>query len=156
MDPVMAIDCDRGTINWRARDDTATITHADGRTETIANPDPSRIHALPFEQVAAVVAGKAPAPFCGLTEAGPHVLAINLALESSGGIRQISGEYRYARTGDDGTPLIGVVGMAELLKSVQGKGGMFSDRGVPWATPADNVEADGYERFPSDALAAVL
>ena len=152
MSPSMDIDCERGSIHWEAGDDVAVISYTDGRSETIANADPARNHERPFEQVAQVVAGDQAAVLCGLEEGGAHVLAIDLAFESSGGIMQIPSEFAYQRTGDDGAALDGVVGMAGLLKRVQAEGGMFSDQGVPWARSTDPVPSEGYEHFPSPRL----
>ena len=148
LDPVMEIICEKANIHWEARSDTVVIDYEDGDRERYANPDPSRNHQRLFEQVARVATGQELAPLCGLAEGGPHVLAINLAFESSRGVVSIPERYTYARQNSDGPEIICVEGMEEMLKEAQATGCIFSELGPPWAKATEGILAKDYTRFP--------
>jgi hypothetical protein len=149
LNPVMSITCQKATIRWEARSDVAAIEFSDGITEEFTNRESSRNNARPFEQVARVVARKEPAPLCGLAEGGPHVLAINLAFESSGSILPVDERFTFQREADDGSQLVCIDGMAGTLKEAYARGAMFSELGVPWGRTSEFVSSKGYVRFPS-------
>jgi len=157
LEPVMEIECERCSIHWEAADNSAVIRYADGREERRADPDPDEVHARPLAQVAHVAAGLDPAPLCGLAEAEPHVLAIDLAFESSGGIATIGSEHVAQGTAGDGSALACVKGIEELLRRALASGRMFSELAAPWARGTQAVAARGYGSFPgSEALAHAL
>lgn len=157
LEPVMEIDCEHGSIYWEATGNWAAIRYEDGSEERRADPDPAQVHVRPFEQVARVAAGLDAAPLCGLAEAAPHVLAIDLAFESSGGIATIVPEHLAPAEAADGPALACVKGMGELLRQVLASGRMLSELGVPWARPTRAAAAQGYAGFPgSEALARAL
>jgi predicted dehydrogenase len=157
LEPVMEVECERGSIHWEAADNSAIVRYADGREERRADPDPDEVHARPLAQVARVAAGLDPAPLCGLGEAEPHVLAIDLAFESSGGIATIGPEHVAQGTAGDGSALVRVEGMEGLLRQALASGRMFSELGAPWARATRPVAARGYGRFPgNEALARAL
>jgi predicted dehydrogenase len=151
IEPQMQIQCERGAIWWEAATDTATVTLADGSRRTIANPDPASNQGRPLEQAARVVAGVEAQPLCGVGEALPHVLTVNLAFESSGGVRGIEARTRQVEA--DGEPLVVADGMDALLRRGMAEGGLFSDLGATWARATAPCSAGGYGPFPqSDAL----
>jgi predicted dehydrogenase len=149
-DPTIHLACDGGSVDWTSVGDAAVIRYADGRTERYANPTPERVHILPFEQTARVAAGKDPAPLCGLAEGGPHVLAINLAFESSRGIFTVPPD-RLSRTfTPSGGELIAIDGLEQTLRRAYATGAMFSEMELPWAHATEPVPAEGYVTFPRD------
>lgn len=153
-DPVTTLYCEKGTIEWSGREDVVVARYADGSEERYANPDPAYNHTRALDQVARVAAGEEPAPLCGLVEGGPHVLCMNLAFESSVGVFSIPQEHIYTRTANDGTALIGIVGMEEILKQAYVTGAMFSELAPSWGKRTQPYAAEGYTRFPrSQALA---
>ena len=155
-DPLTEIFCEKGRIRWEHTHDSAEIHYADGSVARYANPDPSTLHELPFAQVARVAAGLEPKPLCGLAEGGPHVLAINLAFESNKGVTVVPEQYCRTQLASDGTPLVRIRDMEEVLRRAFAEGRLFSEVGAPWARASSLVEAAGYERFPSAALEAAL
>ena len=128
-DPVIHLECEHGTVDWAADGDVAAIRYADGREERFANPAFDDLQTLPLRQTARVAAGDEPFPTCGLSEAGSHVLAINLAFESSQGVHTIP---------SDGTRILepsGIVAVREMegaLAEAYASGAMLSDLGLPW------------------------
>ncbi len=156
-EPVMDITCEGGSIHWEAEGNTAAIHYADGQEERFRDDDPARLHVRPFAQVARVAAGEEPAPLCTLAEAAPHVLAVDLAFESSGGVTSIPTPFVYERMAADGAALACVREMGATLRAAYGRGVLFSDLGVPWAVPGVPVAAEGYTHFPrSEALRRAL
>ena len=151
-DPIMDIFCEQGTIHWEAHSDTAVVHYKSGAQETFVNPDQSDNNLCPFQQIARVLEGKDPAPLCGLVEGGPHVLAINLAFESSEGIIAVPEEYSYRSENEQGSEIVGIKGMEELLKKAQASGLMFSELAVPWGQATAQVSAAGYNHFPQSEL----
>ncbi len=157
LEPVMDVICERGTVHWQAEDNSALIRYADGQEERCADPDRDTMHARVFEQVARLAAGLEPAPLCGLAEAEPHVLAIDLAFESSEGIATILPPHAEPGGANDGPALAYIQGMEELLRQALASGRMFSELAAPWARPTLAAPARGYERFPrGEALARAL
>lgn len=140
--------CERGTIRWEAEGNVAVIRYDDGTSERHAGHTGPDLHLRLFEQVSHVVEGKEPTPLCGLAEGEPHVLTIDLAFESSGGITTIPAAHTYEGMAGDGTAATCVKGMRELLLAAQEQGVLFSELGVPWAKPTAPVAAAGYEWFP--------
>ncbi len=155
IEPQMRIRGERGEIVWEAASDSATVTLADGSVRTLANPDPGANQGQPLEQAARTAAGLDPQPLCGVNEALPHVLAVNLAFESSGGVHDIGRVAGQATMA--GEPLVVVEGMEALLRRAQAEGGLFSDLGAPWARATAPFSAAGYRVFPQGpALRAFL
>ena len=148
IEPVMTLEGERGVASWRSGDDTALIRYADGREESFSTPDPAYNHARSLEQAARVAAGQDPKPICGLAEGRPHVLTINLAFESSGTPRQIASEYIAERRAGDGSALVVITGMEQVLFTAYQQGAMFSDLGLPWASPSPSISAAGYTHYP--------
>ncbi len=146
IEPAMCIACEGGAIRWEAATDTAIVTGPAGASRTIVNPDPGANQGRPLEQAARVAAGLDVRPVCGVPEALPQVLAVNLAFESSGGVHSIRHEARPADL--EGEPLVVVPGMEALLRRALSEGGLFSDLGAPWAQPSLPYSAEGYRAFP--------
>jgi len=155
VNPEIVIDCEKGTVAWDRDSDTFAIKYADGREEYSPKDEDLPVSAGPIAQVARVAVGKDPAPLCGLCEAGPHVLIINLAFESSRGIIPVPGEATYA-TELGGSELVAIKDMEDIIRDAKEKGGLFSDLGVPWARATDAVSSEGYTCFPSEELGAIL
>lgn len=150
VNPEMDITTDRADIHWDASTTRATIRHHDGRIETHEDADPAANHQRPLAHSAQIVAGQAERPLCGLLEGTPHVLAINLAFESSRGVHSIpAGQMQRTTAGQDGA-LVCVIGMEEALDRAYQEASTFSDLGLPWAQATSPAEADGYARFPRD------
>jgi len=149
--PHSTVICEKGTVLWDCEGDVATIAYASGETEQFASPDPEALHGLPFAQIAQVVAGQAPRPLCGIAEAAPQVLAINLAFESSVGVFQVPSEYVETHTYADGSPHRAIRGMSDILGRAYESGRMFSEMDLPWAMRTEPISAEGYEHFPSNA-----
>ncbi|MBN1400287.1 MAG: Gfo/Idh/MocA family oxidoreductase [Anaerolineae bacterium] len=157
LEPVMDILCEQGTIHWEARSDAAVIRYyADGHVETFANPEPENIHSLPFQQVARVAAGEEPLPLCGPSEALAQVLAINLAFESSGGVRTIASEHTCVDASSPADELVTIAGIDPLLLRAENQGQTFAQSGAPWAEPGAPISAANYSHFPSEALGRML
>ena len=156
IEPVMDIFCEGGRAHWESATDGAEIWYDDGGHECLAGAPAAQIHLLPFQQSARVVEGVEPRPLCGLAEAAPHVLAINLAFESSGGIHAIPAAYITREAWTDGSPLVAVAHLADQLREAHDRGQLFSDMGLPWACASRPVEARGYVAFPSPGLGEVL
>jgi predicted dehydrogenase len=146
IEPQMHIVAEGGTIWWEASTDSATVTWADGTIRTIENPDMAWNQGRPFEQAARTVLDQDERPLCGLPEAMPQVLAINLAFESSGGVHSI--RHLSQRTDVEGDPLVFAEGMEQVLARAMAEGGLFSDLGVPWAVTTEPYEANGYRQMP--------
>jgi predicted dehydrogenase len=150
-EPVIHLDCEGGSVDWTAEGDAAVIRYADGREERYANPAPERVHTLPFEQTARVAAGEEPAPLCGLAEGVPHVLAINLAFESSHGVLTLPPDrLSHTLTASEGE-LIAAEGMDDALRQAYATGAMFSEMNLPWARATETVPAISYVAFPRAA-----
>jgi len=147
-DPVIHLDCERGSLDWTAEGDAAVIRYADGREERYANPDPDRVHMLPLEQTARAAAGLDPAPLCGLAEGTPHVLAINLAFESSRGVVTLPLDRLSHTQSASGGELVAIEGMEDALSRAYATGAMFSEMGIPWARVTEAVSAAHYVAFP--------
>jgi len=155
IEPQSVLVCEKGTAYWERPGDSVTITYIDGSRETYANPDPEHVHAQVFAQVSRVLTGEDPLPLCGLPEAAPQVLIIDLAFESSRGIIPVPPSATYL-SDIDGSPLVAIHGIEDALRSAFDRGGMFSDLGLPWARATAPVPAAGYTSFPSAALAPIL
>ena len=149
-DPVIHLQCEGGILDWTGDGDVAGIRYSDGRQEHYANPAPERVRALPLEQTARVAARVDPVPLCGLAEGGPHVLAINLAFESSLGVRGIPADLLSRARTPSGGELIAVEGMEDALSQAYAAGVLFSDLDLPWAHATESVPAAGYDAFPRD------
>lgn len=147
-DPVIHLECEGGTIDWRAEDDVAVIRYADGREERYANPAPERTPGLPIRQASRVAAGEESAPLCGLDEGGPHVLAVNLAFESSRRIYPLPSARLSRAVTPAGGNVVAMEGMEDALQRAYAAGALFSDLDLPWAHATDAVSAAGYADFP--------
>lgn len=148
IEPVMDLICDHALVHWQSQGNRATIRHHDGRLEEGPGDDRASLHAQPFLQVARVASGQDPAPLCGLAEAEPQVLVVNLAFESSAGIATIPAAHTRQGVAADGSPLVAVAGMADLLRQALASGRTFSELGAPWARTTPSAPAEGYRRFP--------
>lgn len=155
IEPIMRVETEKASILWHAETDTATITWVDGKQESITNPDMSWNKIRPLEQAAQVAAGREARPLCGVREALLHVLAINLAFESSDGIVDIPRtETSSVAQGEDSLTI--VKDMDDFLMRAFQHGGTFSDIGVPWARLTPVHSARGYTHFPSERLVESL
>ena len=150
IDPTTQILCERGTISWARDEQPAVIRYHDGSTEEYVEPDGSDAGVLCFEQIARVASGQDAAPLCGLAEGGPHVLAINLAFESSGPPSTIPETHTYQQHLKDESQLLCIRDMDKTLVRAYTEGAMFSRLGAPWAQSTNWVSSDGYSRFPRD------
>ncbi|MHB1294054.1 MAG: Gfo/Idh/MocA family protein [Anaerolineae bacterium] len=146
-EPVMHIRCAAGVVTWSAADDTAVVRWANGSEERFVNPRPQDNAAGPIAQAARVAAGLEAAPLCSVAQAAPQVLAVNLAFESSSGIRTIPASACY-ETALGGSPLIAIRGMEEFLQAAYAQGKLPSELGAPWAVASEPVRAEGYTAFP--------
>jgi predicted dehydrogenase len=156
--PKTRLICEKGVVDWQADTDTVVIEYDDGRREKYVNALREENHLHPFCQVAKVAAGEeeAPlcgleeeAPLCGLEEGAPHVLSIDLAFESSGGIHRLPEEHTYSIQSEDGTETMGIRQMETILKEAYASGSTFSELdGAPWSVPTNPVSAEGYDHFP--------
>ncbi|MFP3895254.1 MAG: Gfo/Idh/MocA family protein [Anaerolineales bacterium] len=141
--------CEKGIVDWYADTDTVIVSYNDGSREKYVNAQREENHLHPFRQIARVAAGEEEAPLCGLAEATPHVLSINLTFESSGGIHPVPDEYTYPIQAEDGSETVGIRQMEEILQKAYESGCTFSELDtVPWAVRTDSVSAEGYDHFP--------
>ncbi|NLG26493.1 MAG: Gfo/Idh/MocA family oxidoreductase [Chloroflexi bacterium] len=147
-EPEALLLCERGRITWYSSADCVRAQYADGREEQFTPNDGLTLNERTFVQVAELAAGRQPAPVCGLREAGPQVLAVNLAFESSGGVRPIGAKYAYEVAAHDGSSLVAVHGMEEALACAFEQGRSFAEQGLPWAQAGEWVSASDYRRFP--------
>ncbi len=154
-EPQSIFHCENGSAFWYRPTDTVTITYKDGSEESYSNPDPGNIHPDMFAQISRVVKGEDKAVLCGLPEASPHVLAIDLAFESSRGIIPVAPEHTYTTT-VGGSPLLAIHGVEDALLTAFDQGCMLSDLDLPWAKKTAAVNAAGYTRFPSEELGKIL
>ena len=150
-EPIMDIRCKRGSIHWEAATDTATVHYADGTQDSRSSAGSRSLQEAELSYVARVAAGQESAPLATIDEALPQVLALNLAFESSEGIRTVLGQHLTAHRDATGGELIAIRGTSELLTEVIKSGRSFSELGAPWASAGRNVEAQGYDRFPQSA-----
>ncbi len=141
--------CEKGVVEWQANTDAVVIEYDDGGREKYVNARREENHLQPFRQIAQVAAGEEEAPLCGLEEGAPHVLSINLAFESSGGIHRVSEEHAYPIQAEDSTETVGIRQMEEILQEAYASGCTFSELdAAPWAVRTDAVSAEGYDHFP--------
>ena len=143
----MRIDCSAGAITWSAADDAATVRWADGTEDVYVNSHPEDNLAGPIAQAARVVAGLDSSPLCGLEQAAPQVLAVNLAFESSSGITTVPASARTETMLGD-SPLVAIRGLEEVLQAAYHEGKLPSELGVPWAVSSETIVAEGYTSFP--------
>jgi len=155
IEPQSVFLCEKADVYWDRPSDTFVVKYHDGNEEQYANPDPSLTHAGFLEQIARVAEGAEAAPLCGIREAAPQVLIINLAFESSMGIRGVGEGHTYASE-LGGSPIVAIQGMEETLRRAIEESATFSDLGVPWAQRSEARSAEGYTRFPSEALGRIL
>lgn len=155
IEPESVFFCEKATVSWDRPSDTLHVKYTDGSEETVANPDPGFTHAAVFAQVARVAAGEEAAPLCGLREAAPQVLVVNLAFESSMGIMPVAPQYVY-RSESNGFELVAIQDMEAILRRAEAEGGTFSDLGVPWARRTEGCPAAGYTYFPSKRPGEIL
>ncbi len=148
--PEVLLLCDNGQLRWFSSEERVEVLYADGRLEQYAPSDGLTLNERTFVQTAEVVAGRAPRPTVGLEEAAPQVLAVNLAFESSAGVRVIPPEQTREVAGEGGSPLVAVPGMEEALARAFEEGLSFSEQGLAWARPGVWVSAQGYREFPRD------
>ena len=87
------------------------------------------------------VRGRRPAPGTTLRDTRPYLLAINGALLSSGGVRQLDPAfvrtYAHPQTGVAGRA---VPGLPEALERTGAEGLLLSEQGLPWARPGTPVD----------------
>ena len=57
-------------------------------------------------------------------------------------------EYTYQARDAEGSSLVGIRGMEEVLQEAQATGRLFSELGVPWARKSAEFPAEGYRSFP--------
>jgi predicted dehydrogenase len=150
VNPEMDITTEHADIHWDASTTRATIRHHNGRIETHEDADPAANHQRPLAHSAKIVAGQAERPLCGLTEGTPHVLAINLAFESSRGVHSMPpGQTQRTTSGQDGA-IVCVIGMEEALDRAYQETCTFSDLQLSWAQVTSPANAEGYAKFPRD------
>jgi predicted dehydrogenase len=135
---------DQGICDWAISGD-ATVTYADGTTETLVD-DGSREHDEVFRNCIRYLQGADGELNCPLAMARPYVLALNGAWESSGGAHDIAAEHVTRKPQED-TIFTGLNGIAELLDACYAEGKTYHDMGAPWAVASDWFELDGYTEF---------
>ncbi len=155
IEPTSVFECEKGTVYWERSGDSLRVEYRDGSREEFQNPDPAYVHAGFLAQIARVAAGEEPAPLCGIAEAAPQVLVINLAIESCRGILQIPEENTYT-VDANGSPLVAIQGIEDAMRTAFEKGGMLSDQDLSWAQQTEAMSPEGYTSFPSESLGEIL
>jgi len=148
IEPIMDLRYQRAQVHWEATTDTARIDYADGRSEEFANPRLLQIHQDKLAESARLQLGQQTAPKSGIPEAYPHVLATNLAFESSGGVLQIPSRFIADTVDAEGARLTYVPTLLDDMTEAYASGALLSETGIPWAQPTTPVSADGYISFP--------
>ena len=141
--PGFAVDTDDAVLDV-GFDNGVTVRWKDGR------PDESLIEASSLEEAWSVegtiarIGGDAEAPVCTLEIARAQTLCACGSFESSP-IRQIPGALHT--DGPDGA--LAVQGMTQAVQDAFAEGKLFSELGLDWAAPGDEIDLTGYRYFPT-------
>jgi predicted dehydrogenase len=148
--PWIEIDAERATARWQF-DGQTEIAYADGRRETACDKTPPAIAAL-ANFTAAVRSGDPSLVGCDLEMGRNFTLAINGAFESAGRPREIPQQY-LRRTGAGPDSRVIIDGINEAIIRCGREGKLFSELGLPWATPTSAFDLTGYTCFPKSPAA---
>ena len=143
---VITLECQKGSAVWQVGKG-ATITYADGRSETGADALPPNESAL-THFVEALRAGDAGRLGCDLNMGRNFTLALNGAFESSGQAHPIPAKYLRRKPVDDGDAYTIIEGVDQAIIRCGEEGKLFSDQGVPWAVKTEPFDLTGYKHFP--------
>lgn len=114
----------------------------DGTTQVVeVEEGPRRV----LEDLAQVVAGERSALMCPLDMARMQTLCACGTFESSA----IHPLPQALRTVDPGSGAVVIRGMTEAVQQAWSEGALFSELGIDWAIPGDEIDLTGYTYFPS-------
>lgn len=137
-----------GQAHWDYHDG-ATVTYADGQTETIAHD--GQQHARMIEDfVQAVRAGTGEQLKARLDQTRHVIAALNGAHESSGRIHRIDDRYTRMHAAGTEEEILTVPGVAEACRLGAANNCLISDLPDPpeWACPTEPFDLAGYQEFP--------
>ena len=83
---------------------------------------------------------------CTLEMTRPYVLAMNGAFESCGRPRRIPPEY-VTRLTEAGAAKTWIHDIGRIIERAASERKLFSELGIPWATPTQWFDVRGYTRF---------
>lgn len=145
--PEIVVTGETGTMRWSFHD--RLVIETEGRepeTRPAEGPPESRDSML--RAVIAKVGD--PGTFvCTLGIAGAHTLCVNGAHESSP-VRPIPPEHVRTEPSRGETRMV-IAGLDEAMRRGAQTEKLFSELGVPWATPAPVFSLEGYEEFTGPA-----
>lgn len=156
VNPITEIEAEKASATWIYDGAKVVIRYQDGVVRTVegAGTDP---HAEVFRDAIAVLEGKRLQPLFTTQDGRAHVLAVNLAFESSSGIAEIPESERKVTVAQNGDQHIAVKGLEEIMRRAYRETKLLSELGVPWAKASQEVSPEGYQAFPqSDKLRAFL
>ncbi len=149
--PIMEIEAENASAVWMMDGAKAVIRYRDGTVRTVETPSERDFHADAFRDAIAVAEGKRARPLTTPLNGRPHVLAVDLAFESSGGILNIPLSYRQAASSSRPDRDAQIRGMEDIIRRSFAEFKLFSELGAPWAQPGSEVRAAGYTEFPRSA-----
>lgn len=142
LDPGYAVDTDAACLEFGFYGGVAVRWH-DGRVEAVLPAD-ARDEARSVAAVVSRLAGDASAPVCTLEIARAQTLCACGSFESAP-IRDVPEGLR--RDGPNGA--IAVRGMTQAVRAAFAAGSLFSELGLDWAHPGDEIDLEGYRYFPT-------
>jgi len=147
--PIIEIEAENASATWAFDGAKTAIHYRDGVMRTVEGMGryPS---AQVFRDAIAVAEGNRPRPLFTAADGRNHVLAVDLAFESSGGITALPGsECKVNALGDDSRTVM--QGLDSIVERAFAEFKLFSELGIPWAQPPSEVSGAGYTEFPQSA-----
>ena len=141
IDPTFVISAEKGILEL-GYGGGIRIQWQDGQTERW---EMEREETRVLEDVVEVIAGKRQQLACPLAVARAHTLCVSGTFESSA-IHNIPKGVCEVDAKKDG---IVVKGMTEIVQRASREAALFSELGVEWARPGDEIDLRGYAYFPT-------
>lgn len=141
IDPTFVISAAKGTLEM-GYGGGIQIQWKDGQTERW---DMEKEETRVLQDVVEVAMGKRERPACPLLVARAHSLCVSGTFESSE-IQDIPEEVREINAENNG---IVVPGMTEIVQRASREAALFSELGVEWAQPGDEIDLRNYCYFPT-------
>lgn len=148
LNPWVEVIGDAGIASWSL--DQVTIQPQGATVQTKACLDFNRLLKCVGSQVFARVTD-AEAPVCSLDNAEAHTLCVNGAHESAA-IRDIPQQYLTTHQQAGGESQIAINDLSTYMSQVFDQEKLFSEIGVPWASPGKEISMLEYRQFPSRRL----
>ncbi len=143
LNPGFAVDTDAAVLDV-GFDSSVTLRWKDGRPDEELIPATEDSEASSVEGAIARVGGDPSASVCELEVARAQTLCACGSFESSP-VRELPADLRV--DGPDGT--VAIDGMSAAVQAAFAEGRLFSDLGLDWAVPGDEIDLVDYRYFPS-------